>query len=58
MELNKVYPEDCFVTIKKIIEEGIKVNNIITELKYLQHQNHHPQGPFQCSLHFLLLRFH
>lgn len=34
MELNKVYTEDCFITIKKMIEEGIKVNNIITSPFY------------------------
>jgi DNA modification methylase len=34
MELNKVYAEDCFVTMEKMIEEGIKVNNIITSPFY------------------------
>lgn len=34
MKINKVYNEDCFVTMDNMIKEGIKVNNIITSPFY------------------------
>lgn len=34
MEINKIYNEDCFVTMERMINEGIKVDNIITSPFY------------------------
>ena len=34
MELNKIYCEDCFVTMERMIDEGIKVDNVITSPFY------------------------
>ena len=34
MEINKIYVEDCFITMERMIEEGLKVNNIITSPFY------------------------
>ena len=34
MEINKIYNEDCFETMKRMIEEGLKVDNILTSPFY------------------------
>ena len=34
MELNKIYVEDCFMTMERMISENIKVDNIITSPFY------------------------
>lgn len=34
MELNKIYNEDCFITMDRMIKENIKVDNIITSPFY------------------------
>lgn len=34
MELNKIYVEDCFITMERMIEDNVKVNNVITSPFY------------------------
>lgn len=34
MELNKIYTEDCFITMERMIKDNIKVDNIITSPFY------------------------
>lgn len=34
MELNKIYTEDCFITMKRMIKDNVKVDNIITSPFY------------------------
>lgn len=34
MEINKIYVEDCMITMDRMIKEGVKVNNVITSPFY------------------------
>ena len=34
MELNKIYNEDCFLTMQRMIDEGVKVDSILTSPPY------------------------
>lgn len=34
MDINRIYCEDCFITMDRMIDEGITIDNIITSPFY------------------------